>query len=568
MPFDNIIKSSTSLDQSPLSMLYHWESTRGDETFLNQPVNGVVEQYSWKEVANLARRVASQLAKMSFPKGSRIGIFSKNCAEWFIADLGIMMAGHVSVPISISAGFDTIQYILRHADVKLMFIGKIDNPQSQLAAVPINCQIVNLPHSVANCSMNWIDFINCIPVNISPLRELDEVLTITYTSSSTGQPKGVVHTFRSLSWTGQATSSTFNLKSEDRLLSYLPLAHTVERVFVEYASIYSGCSVYFVESQSTFQRDIKNCRPSIFVSTPRLWSKFQLSVLAKTSQSKLDFLLALPWLKNIIAKQIRNQLGFDNVRIWVSGSAPLAPAIIHWFHRLEINISEGWGMSENCGYSTANLPFRADKIGCIGKPYNGVKIRLSEQGEIQVKAPNTMLEYYLQPQQTVDVFTEDGYLKTGDEGEIDNEGFVRINGRLKDFFKTSKNKYVAPAPIEAQLMQHTIIGQVCVVGNNLIQPICLVILSDAAQTVALTAYRYSIIDRLNTILTNINSRLESHQQLARMLIMPSPWIVENGLLTPTLKVKRQILEQRFDQLVHAEYAEKVVFVDCSLQSTN
>jgi long-chain acyl-CoA synthetase len=294
MPFDNIIKSSTSLDQSPLSMLYHWESTRGDETFLNQPVNGVVKQYSWKEVANLARRVASQLAKMSFPKGSRIGIFSKNCAEWFIADLGIMMAGHVSVPISISAGFDTIQYILRHADVKLMFIGKIDNPQSQLAAVPINCQIVNLPHSVANYSMNWLDFIDCIPLNISPLRDLDDVMTLVYTSGNTGQPKGVVHTFRSLGWTGQAAISTLELKSADRLLSYLPLVHIVERVFVELSSIYSGSAVYFVESLNTFQRDIKNCRPSIFVSTPRLWSKFQLSVLAKISQAKLDFLLALP----------------------------------------------------------------------------------------------------------------------------------------------------------------------------------------------------------------------------------------------------------------------------------
>ncbi len=555
MPFD--MSLNNDVIKSPLTMLYEREKSRPDDVYLTQPIDGEYRTFTWKEVGQAARKVAARLLEMDFPQGSRIGIFSKNCAEWFITDLGIMMAGHVSVPIFATAGADTIRYVLEHAEVKVLFIGKLDNTEEQVAAVPDDYYTVAFPYPGIKATQQWQEFTDVQPYAESPVPDMDAVMTIIYTSGSTGKPKGVVHTYHSICWAAQRSLNQLKVGPEDRVLSYLPLAHITERVLVELASFYGGGKIYFVESLDTFQRDVKACQPTLFISVPRLWTKFQMGILAKMPQKKLDTLLKIPIIRGLVSKKIREGLGLNNARLWASGSAPLAPAVIEWFHRIGINISEGWGMTENSAYGTASVPFRADKIGRIGRPYDGVDIRISEEGEIQVKAPCNMREYYLEPEKTKEVFTDDGYLRTGDKGEIDSEGYVRITGRLKDIFKTAKGKYVAPAPIEAKFMENPMVEQVCVTGNNLPQPVALLVLSeDAAKQ-----NKQSVEQSLSRTFEAINARLESHQVLDRIIIMNSEWSIENDLLTPTLKVKRHILEERFSSVIQGDYSERLVWVN-------
>ena len=380
---------------------------------------------------------------------------------------------------------------------------------------------------------------------------------IIYTSGSTGTPKGVVHTFGAICWAAENSLTALDVNENDRVLSYLPLAHITERVLVELASIYSSGRISFVESLDTFQRDVVACQPTLFISVPRLWTKFQMGILAKMPQKKLNLVLSIPILKGVIARKIRQGLGIDQARLWASGSAPLAPATIKWFERIGVKISEGWGMTENCAYGTSSVPYRTDKIGCIGHAYEGVDIRISDEGEIQVQSPCNMKEYYLEPEKTAEAFTEDGWLRTGDKGTIDSEGYVKITGRLKDIFKTAKGKYVTPAPIEAKIMENPVVEQVCVTGTNLPQPIALLVLSEEAAQ----QDKADIQSSLESTLEMVNSSLESHQKLDRIVIMDDQWTIENDLLTPTLKVKRHVLEERFEGVIQKKYSGKVVFSD-------
>jgi len=541
---------------TPLAMMYRWERERPDETYLVQPVDALYQSYSFSRIMDLARRVATRLDDLALPAGSRIGIFAKNCVEWFITDLGIMMAGHISVPIFASAGGETLNFVIRHADIKLLFVGKLDKPVLQHPTIPANLPTVAFPYPDIPAGQQWEEFIDCAPMTDSPDRDLDDVMTIIYTSGSTGEPKGVVHSFRSVCWAAANSLEALTFCASDRMMSYLPLAHITERVLVELASFYSCGKIYFVESLDTFQRDVVHCQPTLFISVPRLWTKFQQGILAKMPQKKLSLLLKIPFISSMVKNKIQQGLGLSQARLFASGSAPLAPAIISWFNKIGIPISEGWGMTENSAYGTACVPFRSDKIGCIGSAYRGVNIRIGEDGEIQVKSPCNMVEYYLDPVKTAEVLTPDGFLKTGDKGAIDNDGFVRITGRLKDIFKTEKGKYVTPAPIEARIMENDLVEQVCVVGTGLPQPIALVVLGEkGALQPKLTQET-----RLQSTLTALNSTLESHQKLDRIVVMPEEWTIENGLLTPTLKVKRHILEDKFRGVIMGSYTDSVVWV--------
>lgn len=556
MPLDNANLIPQENVESPLSMLYKWEQEKPDSLYMTQPIGDAELTFSWAETAREARKVAAALLAGNYPKGSRIGILSKNCAHWMIVDLGIMMAGHVSVPIFSTAGKETISYVLEHADCQLIFVGKLDNYQSQEEAVPDSITKVGFPYPGA-VGASWDEFVNVEPLKASPVPDMNEIMTIIYTSGSTGQPKGVVHTYQTLCWAARNSLTALSVDDNDRIVSYLPLAHITERVLVELASFYSMMQIRFVESLDTFTRDVKACQPTLFISVPRLWTKFQLGVLAKIPQKKLTFLLSIPFVGKKVAKKIRSEMGLGSARLWASGSAPLAPATIEWFNTIGVDISEGWGMTENAAYGTSSVPFRVDKIGCIGKAYDGVDVRIAADGEIQVSAPCNMVGYYKEPEKTAGVFTNDGFLRTGDKGVIDAEGYVKITGRLKDIFKTEKGKYVAPAPIEAKLMENPIVEQVCVTGTNLPQPIALLVLSEAARK----HNRDGVVESLKTTLIAVNESLESHQRLDRIVIFQEEWSIENDLLTPTLKVKRHIIEEKFKAVILANHTEHVVWND-------
>ncbi|HVZ33613.1 MAG TPA: AMP-binding protein, partial [Polyangiaceae bacterium] len=343
----------------------------------------------------------------------------------------------------------------------------------------------------------------------------------------------------------------------DRLISYLPLAHVFERGAVESLSLYVGAKLFFADSLETFVADVKRARPTVFHSVPRLWLKFQQGVSAKLPEKKLSVLLRIPLIGRLLKRVVLKGLGLERTRIAISGSAPIPPELMHWYRGLGLELLEGYGMSENFAYSHVSLPGRS-RIGYVGHPLPGVSQRISPEGEVLVKSAADMKGYYKQAELTRASYTEDGFLKTGDRGELDSDGRLRLTGRVKELFKTSKGKYVAPAPIENLLLADRNLELCCVMGAGEPQPFALVVLAEPLrkQLKAGTGDRAGIDAALKRLLHAVNRQVEEHEQLAFLVVVQDEWQVENGLLTPTLKVKRNVVEDTYGGRMASWYARK------------
>jgi long-chain acyl-CoA synthetase len=534
-----------------LQRLYHWEKTAPDQVALTQPMGGgVVRDYTWREVLDQSRRMAAHLQVLGLQRGERIAIFSKNTAHWLMSDFAIWLAGGVSVPLYPTLAPGTIRQILEHSEPRLMFVGKLDGWEHMQPGVPASLPCISHPLSpeeVNRSCPRWDDIIaTTAPLQGQPVRPGDELATIIYTSGTTGAPKGVMHCFAAFAWAVQTAIKRIALNSSSRMLSYLPLAHVVERALVEFGQLECGMHVYFAETAETFTADLQRARPTVFFSVPRLWVKFQQGVLARMPAARLDWLLKLPIVKGIVSRKILAALGLDQCAFAVGGAAPMPPELLRWYARLGLNIGEGYGMTENIGATHLTVPAQ-QAFGTVGKTYDGVQCRLDpSNGEIQVKSPATMLGYYKQPELTKQAFTDDGWLHTGDKGALDPAGNLKITGRVKDVFKTSKGKYVAPAPIEQKLVMHTAVEACCVTGGQLGQPIGLMMLNDnAVKNIADPAARSALEASFAEHLKAINATLDPHEQLDCLVVMTKAWTVDNDLITPTLKVKRARIEELF-----------------------
>jgi long-chain acyl-CoA synthetase len=543
-------------DLLALQRLYHWERTAPDQVVLTQPLGGgQVRDYTWRELMDEARRMAAHLKSRGFEPGTRVGILAKNTAHWLIADFAIWMAGHVSVPLYPTLAAGTVQQILEHSEAKLLFVGKLDSWDEMKPGVPDGMPIIRLPLSTATEGESWDDIIGRTPpLGGEPVRDGDELATIMYTSGTTGMPKGVMHSFATFAWSSRAARKRLHVTDHSRVLSYLPLSHVAERTVVEHGLLASGVHVYFAESLETFAADMQRARPTLFFSVPRLWVKFQQGVLAKMPAEQLESMLSNPAVGEAVRKQVLGALGLDQCEIAAGGAAPMPPDLLRWYARLGLEIVEVYGMTENCGVSHCTLRGK-QRPGTVGYPYEGVESRLDpETDEIQVKSPGTMLGYYKEPEQTRNALTPDGWLRTGDKGSLDEEGGLRITGRVKDIFKTGKGKYVAPAPIEDKLVMHTAVEACCVTGANLGQPLAIVMLNaEAAQRAADAAGRGDLEASLASHLQSINALLDPHERLDCVVVVTEPWTIESGLITPTFKVRRNRVED-----VYGAYYERWV----------
>jgi long-chain acyl-CoA synthetase len=533
-----------------LQRMYHWESTTPDKVALTQPMGGgVVRDFTWRELMDESRRMAAHLKSLDFEPGSRIALLAKNTAHWLMADFAIWMAGHVSVPLYPTLAAGTVRQILQHSEARLLFVGKLDDWDAMRAGVPEALPRISLPLSpVAGCP-TWDEIVAATPpLQGNPVRDGSEVATIIYTSGTTGAPKGVVHSFATFAWSVEAARRRRSVRDNGRMLSYLPLAHVAERTLVEHGMLATNTHVYFSESLATFADDMRRARPTIFFSVPRLWVKFQQGVLARMPAEKLDRMLRIPVVRRIVARRILKGLGLDECEVAAGGAAPMPPDLLRWYGRLGLRIVEVYGMTENCGVSHATL-LGVPRPGTVGPPYDGIDCRLDpESGEVQVRSPGTMLGYYRDPELTRQAMTEDGWLRTGDKGEIDSEGNLRIVGRVKDLFKTGKGKYVAPAPIEDRLVTHAAVEACCVTGASLGQPVALVMLNaDALKRSVDPSGRGVLEQSLAMHLSAVNEALDPHEQLDCLVIVRDAWTVDNDLVTPTLKVKRNRIETVYSQ---------------------
>ena len=540
----------------PLEMLYKWEQETPNKIYMCQPIKGVWHEWTWKETAEQVRKMAAYLKSLNLPEGSRIGILSKNCAHWMFSDLAIMMAGHVSVPLYPNLNAETLKQILEHSETQVLFVGKLDDYESIRPGVPVNVQCIAYPFYTEEGYPVWGDLVQDFsPISEDVVRDPEELATIIYTSGTTGMPKGVMHKFFNFGFAAVNAVNTIDLDNTEKFFSYLPLCHIAERLLVEMGSLYTGGQVSFAESLDTFAQNLSETQPTVFLGVPRIWTKFQQGVLAKLPQKKLNILLSIPIISSLIKKKIRTGLGLNGATNVFTGAAPTPTSTIKWFERLGIKIQEAYAMTENCCYSHVTLNDHI-KIGCVGKALPLCEVKLSEQNEILIKHDALMLGYYKEEKMTAQTI-KDGWLYTGDEGSIDLDGFLKITGRVKDLFKSTKGKYVAPSPIEMKLSANKNIENICVVGDGLPQPIALIVLSEYGKGRS----KEDVTASLAKTLSVVNPKLDHHEKVKRLVVLQGEWTIENKLLTPTMKVKRNSVEKmhKLNYEVWYDKAEQVVW---------
>jgi long-chain acyl-CoA synthetase len=536
--------------ESPLDMFYHWESEKPDAVYLRQPVDQVWHDYSWRDVGMQARRIAAALQAMGLNVGERVSILSKNCAHWVIADLATMMSGGASAPAFTSMTGDDVRYILEHSAARVLFVGETENWQQVREVLPAAVKVIALPYAdVPGADYSWDELLAAHePLLGNPARAGSDEITTIYTSGSTGLPKGVVYSFEGAGHIMRNFGQTFRMVEEDRLISYLPLAHGFERAVIDFLSMYAGCSVGFNESQATFSADMQEVRPTVFQCVPRLWSKFQEAVLLQLGgQDALDALLAEPGTAESTKNNIKQTLGLDAARVLMTGSAPTPLPLHDWYEALDMPLCEIYGQSEVLS-GTSNLPWDR-KPGTLGKPTANTDIKIGDNGEILIKARAVMTGYLHEPEKTAATLV-DGWIHTGDKGELDADGFLRITGRVKEIFKTAKGKYVAPLPVESMFASNAQLEQLCLMGSGLPQTVLLVQLSAQGKEADTQALKNELRQQTLTV----NAALDHHARIASVILSNRDWTAANGLVTHTMKIKRAALEKHYAAMAEGAFS--------------
>jgi long-chain acyl-CoA synthetase len=427
-----------------------------------------------------------------------------------------------------------------------------------VAEVPPGVLKIGMPYAgVPHTDRSWDELVAAqAPLSDYQAPPDDALAMLIYTSGTSGAPKGVMLSQGNLKFAiSHILEHTLEPLPRERLFSYLPLAHLMERIFGEALGLAVGAETHFLEKPEELAQTIVRVAPTRFSGVPLVYSRIQAGILSRLPQKKLDRLLSIPLLNSYFRRAIRRKMGLQNVDTLGSGAAPMPVPQIEWFARLGLPIHQGYGMTENCAYAAVELPGAA-RLGSVGRPLPGSGFRLSEDGEIQFKHDGVMAGYFKDPEQTRAAFTTDGWLRTGDKGRVDADGYLYITGRIKDLFKTGKGKYVAPAHIEGALLRNTDLDQVCLVGAGLNQPIMLVTLNANGKS----RPREELARVLAADMEAVNAGLEEHEAIAKCVVLEENWTPDNGLITPTAKVRRAEVEARYAAVVAREAARRESYV--------
>ena len=546
---------------------YEWEKKFRDNPYLRQPFGDEWEEYTWGKVGDMARRLATGLKSLGLRDGAHIGIYSKNCREWIISDLAIVMAGYVSVPFFPSLNGKELSYIMEYGDVDALFLGKIETWEDIKNDLPNDMPMITFPHykgcSEVTRGFKWHDFINSYePIQNPNKPKLSDLWTIIFTSGTTGNAKGVMLTYQAIDGIKVVLDDPNNplgIKHDGNndFISYLPLNHIFERVVIEWCSFRYGGTISFVETIDTFGKNLKAVQPHVFAAAPRVWTKLQVGILSKFSQKTLDILLNIPLISGLLKKLIKKGLGFTRTRIAVSGSAPMPVELIEWFRKVGIFITNGYGMTENCAICSSVDGKDFGKLNTVGKPQKGVDLKIDEEtGEILMKGPFVMIGYYKNEELTEQTL-RGGWLHTGDKGFLDEDNYLHITGRVADSFKTSKGEYIEPLTLEQYFVNINEIEEVCVVGLGIAQPICLIQLSEIGKKCSNEEISNLLLDRLN----EVNSEVVNYKKISTLVVVKEQWTQENGIVGPTQKLKRGKIQDKYSNyyLKWHESDEKIIF---------
>ncbi|APG64615.1 long-chain fatty acid--CoA ligase [Tenacibaculum todarodis] len=564
------------------------------EKCYNYKVNDEWKSISTEKLINSANKVSSSLLKLGVKPNDKIAVITENNnPNWHILDTGILQIGAQNVPLYATLSEKDYEYILNHSDAQYCFVSNNDlynkvksiESKTQLKGI-FSLEELETDYGFSNfleigTNKEYSSEIEKLKNNVKP----DHLATIIYTSGTTGTPKGVMLSHNNIVFTVFKTDKAFNLNSsKKRILSYLPICHIYERT-ASYYNLYKGFEVYFAESLETIGDNIREVKPHFLAVVPRLLEKIFDKIIDKGSNLKglkkqlFFWALALaekyePYHKNgnwyhfklniankIIFSKWREALG-NNLEFMVSGSAPLQQRLIRVFTAAGIPVFEGYGMTESSPGGTVNdLRNNNLKIGTVGKPLEGVEIKIAEDGEILMKGENVMLGYYKNDELTKKTIIN-GYLHTGDIGELDNEGFLTITDRKKEIFKTSGGKYIAPAALESEFKQSRFIEQIMVIGEGEKMPAAFIqvqfeFIEDWAKRhhhkITDVTSDKKLIERIQEEVDFYNKKFGKWEQIKRFEITPEPWTIENECLTPTMKIKRKVIKEKYKKLYQKIY---------------
>ncbi len=541
--------ASQQYNQTVLDRFYHWEKNMPQSIFLRQPFGKRWHEISYYEAGQEARKMVSYLKQLHIPKAAHIGIYSKNCYHWILADLAIMMGGYVSVPFYPNLSKDQLNDLVVRAKLSVLFVGKLDSWSLDNNILSKEVKLISFPHYKGNAKIHVESAWNNIMQSFDPYQKNhnarpEDLWTIKFTSGTTGTPKGVMHTYGSAARQMQDEEETnwIGVFSKGKLnsFSYLPLNHVGERIGIESPCIWSGGTISFAESLDTFAHNLQSVQPNIFFAVPRIWNKIYQTITGKLSEKHLSKILQIPLLGSALKKYLLKKLGFSRLHIAATGAAITPPHIKIFFKKLGIHLIEAYGMTELCGSVSYGVDPQTpyDSVGQIN-PKAEVKLD-PKSNEILIKTPYAMKGYFNEATLTAEIL-QNGWLHTGDCGKIDDQGNLKILGRLGDTFKTSKGSFINPNLLEDVVLQNEFVEQVCVVGLGIPQPIALINLNE----LGLKQSKDLITQKLKETLHHLNQELANFEKTSTIVVVNELWSIENKLLTPTLKVRRKEIHKKW-----------------------
>jgi long-chain acyl-CoA synthetase len=566
-------------------------------------------ELTWSEYREAVLEVAAGLIDLGIGKGDFVALMAANRPEHVIADLGVVHAAATPVTLYSTLATSQVEYIGGHCEAKVAVLENLDFMKRWEAARP---QLPNLNYVVlmegaedyagVDWVLSWDELVargrarladnpGLVEERSSELTP-DDIATLIYTSGTTGTPKGVVITHYNILWTVESTEQTLHVPKHPRLVSFLPLAHIAERVASHYMGMQYVGEVWYCPDMTEVLEYVQEAKPNVFVAAPRVYERFQAGLMARLEGEEglkrtlamaaikvgvevvqleqagkpVPFLTGLKHrlLEKLVLTKLLDGLGMGEVIVAITTAAPIAPELLEFFLGIGLPLYELWGMSELTGPGTSNLP-GANKIGTVGRPIAGTEVKLAEDGELMMAGGNVTAGYFKAPNETAETF-QNGWVLTGDVAEIDEDGYVSIVDRKKELIITAGGKNIAPTKLEGLIKNHPLIGQVCVIGDRRKYLSALVVLDgDMAppwaerqgipfENMAAFSQLPQIQAEVQKAVDEANENVARVEQIKRFTVLPNEWTTESEELTPTLKLKRRVIHERYAEEIESLYA--------------